>query len=75
MMPVDMFATPAEFAAYFKDNYGPTIVAYKNAGDQGRMDELDGEFLALMERKNLAGPGEPARFEQEYLLLVGRKAD
>lgn len=74
MMPVEMFATPAEFAAYFKAMYGPTIVAYKNATAQGREDELDQALLELMERRNLAAPGEPARFEQEYLLLVGRKA-
>jgi ubiquinone/menaquinone biosynthesis C-methylase UbiE len=64
---------PAEYRDYFKARYGPTIAAYANiAADPERVAELDANLEALFERGNLARAGEPARYELEYLLVVGR---
>jgi 2-polyprenyl-6-hydroxyphenyl methylase/3-demethylubiquinone-9 3-methyltransferase len=65
--------TPAEYRDYYKQRYGPTIVAYANiASDPARVAELDAALDALFERANLARAGEPARYELEYLIVVGR---
>jgi ubiquinone/menaquinone biosynthesis C-methylase UbiE len=40
------------------------------AGDPNRTADLDEALLDLGEWMNTAGPGEPARFELEYLLVV-----
>jgi ubiquinone/menaquinone biosynthesis C-methylase UbiE len=73
-MTTEMFETPAAYRDYFKERYGPTIVAYKNIGDDAeRAAQLDAEFEAMLERRNLAAPGEQARFDMEYLVLVGRR--
>jgi SAM-dependent methyltransferase len=75
VLVVDLFERPVDFRDYFKQRYGPTIVAYKNiAEDPERTKELDDAFAALCERSNHAPEGSPARFAPEYLLLVGRRA-
>jgi ubiquinone/menaquinone biosynthesis C-methylase UbiE len=74
MLPVTYFEKPIEYREYFKERYGPTIVAYRNvAGDPERTRELDEAFGALAERANQGAPGENARFEQEYLIVVARR--
>jgi len=75
VLPVDIFDDPVEYRDYFKERYGPTIVAYRNiADDPERTRELDDAFAELSRRANRAPEGQPAHFEQEYLLLVGRRA-
>ena len=75
IQPVDHFATPAELIDYYKENFGPTIMAYKSlADDPERTAELDAALLDFAARMNLAGPGEPARFEFEYVVVVARRA-
>jgi ubiquinone/menaquinone biosynthesis C-methylase UbiE len=72
---VDHFATPEALIAYYQENFGPTIMAYKSLeGDPERTAALDAALLDFAVRMNLAGPGEPARFEFEYLIVVGRRA-
>ena len=74
-LPVGIFDQPVDFREYFKERYGPTIVAYRNLlGEPERADELDAALEALFDRSNLAVGGEPARYELEYLLAVGRRA-
>ena len=74
-LPVALADHPAGYRDYFKQRYGPTIVAYRNiAGEPGRADELDARLDALFERTNLAAAGEPARYAFEYLVLAGRRA-
>jgi SAM-dependent methyltransferase len=74
-LPVGIFDQPVDFREYFKERYGPTIVAYRNLlGEPERADELDAALEALFDRTNLAVGGEPARYELEYLLAVGRRA-
>jgi SAM-dependent methyltransferase len=64
-LPVDLFATGAEFRDFFKATYGPTIMVYRTiAADPARVAELDAALAAL---------GEGAR-EWEYLLLTASRA-
>src|SRR3954453_4651703 len=45
---VDAFATPEGLVAYYRDNFGPTIVAYRTVGDDApRRAELDAALLDL----------------------------
>jgi SAM-dependent methyltransferase len=70
---VDAFDHPAHFRDYFKAAYGPTIVAYRNLGDDAeRVAELDAALEDLAERSD-QGDGDFA-MEWEYLLLTARRA-
>jgi ubiquinone/menaquinone biosynthesis C-methylase UbiE len=70
-LTVDHFATGTAFRDYFKNNYGPTISAYRNIeNDPERVAALDAELAALGDR-HLAGS---AVLEWEYLLVTARKA-
>src|SRR6476660_304139 len=56
-LKVDHFSSGEEFRDYFKECYGPTIVAYRNiAHDKERVESLDRE-LAELGNRNLAGNG------------------
>ena len=71
----DRCADPLEFREYWKRNYGPTIATYRaNADDPERTAALDEAFLAFLTESNVAGDGEPARYEAEYLLVTARRA-
>ena len=75
-LDVTAFATPREAVDVFKEKYGPTIAVLKNIGDdQERLAAFDREYMELAERNNVAGEGEPARYEYEYLLVLGTRAD
>jgi SAM-dependent methyltransferase len=72
---IDRFAEPADLVSYYRENFGPTIVAYANtAHDPERRAALDAAFLDYATRTNLAAPGEPATYDFEYLLVVARRA-
>jgi ubiquinone/menaquinone biosynthesis C-methylase UbiE len=72
---VDHFATPAALIAYYQENFGPTIMAYKSmADDPERTSALDTALLDFAVRTNLAAPGEPARYEFNYVVIVARRA-
>ena len=68
---VDRFARPEEFCDYFKNNYGPTVAAYRGlAAEPQRVAELDRELAELAERH-----GASIRpMEWEYLLFTARRA-
>jgi ubiquinone/menaquinone biosynthesis C-methylase UbiE len=71
---IDRFAEPADLVSYYRENFGPTIVAYANtADDPERRAALDEAFLDYATRTSLAAPGEPARYDFEYLLVVARR--
>lgn len=58
---------PAAFRDYFKQNYGPTIAAYRGlADDPERTAALDADLLALVERFRSPDGG----IDWEYLLVV-----
>jgi SAM-dependent methyltransferase len=72
-LDIDAFARPDDYGEHFKERYGPTIAARANAEREGRAEELDralSEFCVEWNR----GDEDGARFEQEYLLAVGRRA-
>ena len=75
VQPVERFATPSDMVSYYRENFGPTLVAYeRTADDPERRAALEADFLAHAERTNLGEPGGPARWAFEYLLVVGRRA-
>jgi ubiquinone/menaquinone biosynthesis C-methylase UbiE len=64
---VDRFATAEEFRDFFRDRYGPTLMAYRaNAADAERTAALDAAVLDLA-RRHLAGGRTMA---WEYLLVT-----
>jgi SAM-dependent methyltransferase len=72
-LEITAFARPREWGEHFKDRYGPTIIARRNAEKDGREAELDAALDAFCDEWNL-GTEEDARFEQEYLVAVGTRA-
>ena len=75
VLPFDLLEEPAEYRDYFKQRYGPTIIAYRNvAGEPERAAALDADLAGLFERVNLADRGEPARYDLEYLLVTAQRA-
>jgi SAM-dependent methyltransferase len=73
VLEITAFAKPREWGEHFKERYGPTIIARRNAEKDGREGELDDALDAFCDEWNL-GSEEDARFEQEYLLAVGTRA-
>ncbi|MGB0970682.1 MAG: class I SAM-dependent methyltransferase [Mycobacterium sp.] len=68
---VNLFPTGAAFRDYFKNNYGPTITAYRNiASEPDRVAMLDSRLAELGDRALDAS----ATMEWEYLLATGRPA-
>ena len=70
VLEVTAFEHPHEYAKHFKDRYGPTIAARKNAAQDGRDGELDEALDRFCDDWNL-GTEDDARFEMEYLIAVG----
>ena len=69
---VDQFETPEQFRDFFKDNYGPTIAAYRGIADQPqRVTALDRDLADLARRFDVGVPGR-SLFGWEYLLLTAR---
>jgi SAM-dependent methyltransferase len=72
---IEHFATPSDLVAYYREHFGPTLVAYaRTADDPERRAALEADFLAHAERTNLAAAGEPARWAFEYLVVVAQRA-
>ena len=72
VLEVTAFERPRDYGEHFKAYYGPTIAARANAAKDGREQEFDAVVDAFCDEWNLGTP-ERARFEQEYLVSVGRK--
>src|SRR5947208_2804977 len=66
------FEHPRDYGEHFKAKYGPTIAARNNASRDGREAELDDALDRFCDEWNL-GTGDRARFEQEYLIVVGTR--
>ena len=73
VLEITAFQHPHDYGEHFKAKYGPTITARKNAEKDGREGELDAALNAFCEEWNL-GTEDDARFEQEYLVAVGKRA-
>ena len=72
-LEVTAFTRPHDYGEHFKAKYGPTIAARKNAAGDGREGELDEALDRFCDEWNL-GTEDAARFEQEYLIVVGTRA-
>ena len=72
MLDITAFEHPHDYGEHFKAKYGPTIVARANAEQAGRAEEFDEVLDRFCDEWNL-GTAEQARFEQEYLVLVGTR--
>jgi SAM-dependent methyltransferase len=73
MLDITAFEHPNDYGEHFKERYGPTIVARRNAVQNGREEEFDQAFRDFCDEWNLGTPDD-ARFEQEYLVAVGTRA-
>ena len=74
-LPVDRFATGAEFRDFFKANYGPTIVAYRGlADDPQRAAALDRDLAELGDAQLRTGPDGRPVMDWEYLVVTARRA-
>jgi SAM-dependent methyltransferase len=72
MLDITAFERPNDYGEHFKAKYGPTIAARANAARDGREGELDRALEEFCAEWNL-GDDERARFEQEYLVVVGTR--
>lgn len=71
-LTITAFSHPRDYGTHFKDRYGPTIVARKNAVTNGQEAEFDAALDAFCDEWN-RGSDDAARFEQEYLVVVGNR--
>jgi SAM-dependent methyltransferase len=72
VLEITAFERPRDWGEHFKAYYGPTIVAQANARGTGREDEFLEALDRFCDEWNLGSP-ERARFEQEYLVVVGTR--
>ena len=73
VLEVTAFEHPHDYGEHFKGLYGPTITARKNAVANDREAEFDETLRQFCDEWN-RGTADRARFEQEYLLVVGTRA-
>jgi SAM-dependent methyltransferase len=73
MLDITAFERPGDYGEHFKAKYGPTIVARTNAVKTDREAEFDEALDQFCEEWNRGSDGR-ARFEQEYLVVVGTRA-
>jgi ubiquinone/menaquinone biosynthesis C-methylase UbiE len=67
-------ASPHAYREIFKETFGPAVATYASlAGEPERAAALDRDFLNFATRANRGGPGGPAEYDYEYLLVVARK--
>lgn len=63
------FASTSELLTFYKQNFGPVIVAYRGiADDPARTAALDRELAVWAEEMNADRGEEPVAFHLEYLL-------
>jgi SAM-dependent methyltransferase len=72
-LTITAFPHPHDYGTHFRERYGPTIVAERNAGQNGQADEFDAALNGFCDEWNL-GTADDARFEQEYIVVVGTRA-
>ena len=73
VLEITAFEHPHDYATHFKSFYGPTIAVQANARKEGREAEFEEALDKFSEEWNRGTP-DRARFEKEYLLVVGERA-
>ena len=67
-------ATADEYVDMFKEKYGPTIAVQKHIGDNPeRQAEFDAAYREFARNADSGSPG-AAKFDQEYVIVVGKRA-
>ncbi len=74
MLDITAFERPGDYGEHFKDRYGPAIAVRANAERNGQADEFDAALDAFCDEWNL-GTDDQARFEKEYLVAIGTRAE
>ena len=72
MLEITAFQHPHDYGTHFKERYGPTIAAQGNARRNDQEAEFNAALDAFCDEWNL-GSEDAARFEQEYLVVVGTR--
>ena len=72
MLEITAFQHPHDYGTHFKERYGPTIAAQGNARRNDQEAEFNAAVDAFCDEWNL-GTEDAARFEQEYLVVVGTR--
>jgi SAM-dependent methyltransferase len=72
VLEITAFERPRDYGEHFKERYGPTIVAQTNARNNGKEDEFNEAVNKFCDEWN-RGAADKARFEQEYLVVVGTR--
>ena len=72
MLEITAFQHPHDYGTHFKESYGPTIAAQGNARRNDQEAEFNAAVDAFCDEWNL-GSEDAARFEQEYLVVVGTR--
>ena len=72
VLEITAFERPRDYGEHFKAYYGPTRAVRANAVSNGQEAEFDAALDAFCDEWS-HGSSSPARFEQEYLVAVGKK--
>jgi SAM-dependent methyltransferase len=72
MLEITAFERPYDYGNHFRERYGPTIAAENNARRNGQAEEFEAAMNAFCDEWNV-GTDDHARFEQEYLVVVGTR--
>jgi SAM-dependent methyltransferase len=72
-LEITAFERPREYGEHFKARYGPTIAAQANARRTEREAEFEEALNQFCDEWNRGTP-DRARFEKEYLVMVGTRA-
>jgi SAM-dependent methyltransferase len=73
LLDITAFERPHDYATHFKERYGPTIAAQKNARNNDQEAEFEQALDDFCDEWN-RGTEDAARFEMEYLVPVGTRA-
>jgi hypothetical protein len=74
VLEITAFERARDYGEHFKAHYGPTIAARANAAKDGREGDFDAALDAFCDEWN-RGTEHSARFEKEYLVAVGTRAE
>ena len=72
VLEITALELPRDYGEHYKAKYWPTIAARNHASRDGREGELDEALDRFCDEWNL-GSEDDARFEQEYLIVVGTR--
>ncbi|MEJ7891012.1 MAG: methyltransferase domain-containing protein [Solirubrobacteraceae bacterium] len=74
VLAITAFKQPQEYVEHFKERYGPTLAARKNAAANGREEELEEAMARFAQEWDRGDGGGDSYFEQEYIVAVGTHA-